>query len=124
MRKILVVEDDEKVREALCELLHDEGYECFQAANGEEAIARLGTAGELPFLILLDLYMPRMNGWQLSAWLRQDPLYSTIPVVVLSALEDLGRDARAIGAADFVLKPIEPEALLRAVAKHAHAAAA
>src|SRR4051812_18371107 len=115
MHKVLVVEDDANVRGAICELLRDEGFEPIPAADGSEAISALGSSGELPSVILLDLAMPGMNGWQLRMWLRDDPLYSRIPVLILSGIEDLPREARALGAADFVLKPVDGEALLRAI---------
>jgi CheY-like chemotaxis protein len=124
MKKILVVEDDANVRGAICELLREEGYEAVPAGDGTEAIAVLGTSGELPGLILLDLMMPGMNGWQLRMWLRDDPVYSSIPVLILSALEDLPTEARALAAADFVLKPVDGDKLLQAVRGRIAAAAA
>src|SRR5688572_16918020 len=123
MHKVLVVEDDANVRAAICELLREEGYEALPAANGDEAIAVLGSGDELPAAILLDLVMPGMNGWQLRMWLRDDPVYSRIPVLILSALEDLPREARALGA-DWVPKPVDGEALLRALQGRVAAAAA
>jgi CheY-like chemotaxis protein len=124
MSKVLVVEDDNNVREAICDLLRDEGYETLPAKDGTEAIRLLGAAADdLPSLILLDLMMPGMNGWQLRMWLRADPLYARIPVLLLSAVDDLAREARALGAADYVLKPVDGDALLRAVRGKMSAAA-
>lgn len=124
MSKVLVVEDDANVRGALCELLRDEGYDAVPARDGAEAISLLGVEGELPAAILLDLMMPGMNGWQLRMWLRQDPLYSRIPVLLMSGVDDLPREARALGAADFLLKPVSGEALLRALQARTATAAA
>src|SRR5215510_8699670 len=62
-QRVLVVDDDQDIRDALCELLRDEGYEAIAVANGEEALTYL-KGGNLPCVILLDLMMPVMDGWE------------------------------------------------------------
>ncbi len=83
---ILLVEDDVDVREAIAEGLEDVGYHVMATANGREALDYLKTAaGGLPGLILLDLMMPTMDGWEFQEQMAREPTCAGIPVVVLSA---------------------------------------
>lgn len=82
----MVVEDDHLIREAIAEALDEEGFEVIEAANGREALDKLHS--EQASLVLLDLMMPVMDGWQFREEQLQDPELSTIPVVVLSAVQD------------------------------------
>lgn len=110
-KRILVVEDDQAVRESLAEVLSDDGFEVTCAANGREALERLHAAA--PALILLDLAMPVMDGWAFRAAQRRDPSVAGIPVVVLSASH--GSDipgATALGVEAFLPKPIDLQRLL------------
>src|SRR5262249_8915243 len=85
---------------------------------GQEALAWLGR-GERLCLILLDLMMPRMNGWQFLEERQRDPALAAIPVVVLSAEARSGNaGGRSLGADDFLSKPAEPEVLLQVVARY------
>jgi serine/threonine protein kinase len=107
---ILVVDDDAAVREGLVRLLEDEGYRAIGATNGREALAQ--ARAEMPRLILLDLKMPVMDGWQfLQEWnaLKAD---TRCPVVLLSGLSFI-RDAP--GVADFLSKPVDASRLLECV---------
>ncbi len=108
-RRILVVDDDPGVREAVSELLSGEGYDVSTAEDGQDALERLGTM-EPPCLILLDLRMPRVDGWEFLA--RRDGSGKRAPVVLLSGMTFI-RDAP--GVADFLSKPIRPEKLLDCV---------
>ena len=94
--RILVVDDDASVREALRELLSGEGYAVVTADDGQDALDRLGTM-EPPCLILLDLRMPRVDGWEFLA--RRDSAGKKTPVVLLSGMAFI-RDAP--GVADFL----------------------
>lgn len=86
VRRVMVVEDDRDVRDAVEEVLQDHGLRTIAAANGALALALLRAAGaEPPGLILLDLMMPVMDGIELLAELRSDPELARIPVVVTSA---------------------------------------
>ncbi|HET9595778.1 MAG TPA: response regulator [Anaeromyxobacteraceae bacterium] len=85
-RKVLVVEDDHLIREAIAEALDEEGFEVVEAANGKEALEKLHA--EPASLVLLDLMMPVMDGWQFREAQLHDPAISEIPVVVLSAVKD------------------------------------
>ena len=116
-RSILIVEDDADLREALSEVLRDEGYTVAMAADGREALDHLRRQSH-PSLILLDLTMPVMNGWQFRAEQRRDPDLSGIPVVVLSASERLAEQVAPLGITDYVRKPIELGYLLRLIERY------
>lgn len=108
---IVVVEDDEGIRETIAALLEDEGFSVLQAANGVEGLARVRQI-DAPCLILLDLWMPIMNGWQMLEALQRDAELRSIPVVVISAAGELPPPP---GAAAFLKKPIRLEVLLETV---------
>jgi CheY-like chemotaxis protein len=116
-RSILIVEDDSDLRQALSDILRDEGYSVAMAADGREALDRL-RRDLRPSLILLDLTMPVMNGWQFRAEQRQDPALSAIPVVVLSAGEHLAEQMVPLGIDDYVPKPIELAHLLQMIERY------
>jgi CheY-like chemotaxis protein len=118
MSCILVIEDDPGVQEALVALLRDEGYEVEVAVDGDEALRRLGNA-PLPSLILLDLMMPKMDGVEFRRRQLADARLERIPVIVISARTDVAAQARALGAADFMAKPMHFEELLFAVQNRA-----
>ncbi len=105
--RILVVEDDSDLRSSLAEVLQDEGYEVSCATDGEDALRQLEDAPN-PSAILLDLTMPRMDGWTFRSLQRQDPRLARIPTVVISAA--YGNDPRNVAslAPDaFLSKPFD-----------------
>lgn len=109
---VMVVEDDEALRESVCELLEDVGFTPLAFENGKTALERLRTVPEKPAVILLDLMMPGMNGWQFRDEQLKDPAIRRIPVVVMTA----SRDLRDIAADDVVYKPLKLDQLLEVVA--------
>ncbi|MCO5166769.1 MAG: response regulator [Planctomycetes bacterium] len=113
---ILLVEDDPGIREALCELLTDSGYRAAAAADGQDAIRLLEGDGRAPCLVLLDLMMPGMNGWEFRRWLAGRPELAQVPVVLLSAHANLPAEARALDVAAFLRKPIDVDRMLDTVA--------
>lgn len=113
---VMVVEDDALIREMVMQVLAGEGFTAIGASNGEEALRQLRQAPWTPSLILLDLMMPVMNGWQFRAKLLEDPALAEIPVIVMSATDDGDLPAEAR-----VCKPFEIDALLAAIARHARA---
>ena|SRR5689334_4752811 len=114
---ILIVEDDFDIREALTQILMEEGYEVRCASNGKEGLA-VATQGSAPSLILLDLMMPVMNGWQFRAEQLKDPRLSSVPVLVISADPHLQPKAATLGAVGLLKKPISLDDLLAAVKVH------
>jgi CheY-like chemotaxis protein len=112
-RGILIVEDDEGIRETLKVMLEFEGYAVVAASNGREALGALEKMREAPGLILLDLMMPVMNGWEFSDIVRHNPKWAPIPIVVLTAFADKGQILQM--AKSILKKPVEIEDLLSAV---------
>jgi two-component system, chemotaxis family, chemotaxis protein CheY len=109
--KILVVEDDMDLGEVVCEILTISGYRASHAVDGIAALQML-RAGELPDLILLDLMMPRMDGWEFRETLLRNKKLKDIPVIVFSAVTEI---AKPIKADHFLRKPVAPEVLLSAI---------
>lgn len=117
-RRVLVVDDDEDLRAALADILEAEGYEVSVAADGQEALEVLREEGApLPGLVLLDMMMPVMDGWEFCAHQRRDPRLAHVPVLVLSASADVERAAAELGTQGYLRKPMDIDALLGAVAQ-------
>ncbi len=113
---ILLIEDDPALRESVGEILEERGFVVRTAESGEAALRDL-RRGARPCLILLDLMMPKMTGWDFLNRARTDPRLDGIPVVVLSGhLLGPARDS-ALKATGFVRKPIRPEELVAEVEK-------
>jgi CheY-like chemotaxis protein len=98
--------------------LEDEGYSVTGVANGKEALLHLRGTTSRPDLILLDLMMPVMNGSEFRKQQRQDPALKSIPVVVVSADAGVPQKAAALGAADYLIKPVDFDKLIEAVQRH------
>ena len=108
---ILVVEDDPEVRDALTFLLMEEGYSVTAAADGQEALDQLRGPSR-PWLVLLDLMMPVMDGFEFRVRQLQDPELAETPVVVFSGGGDLERKTASFGAAACLSKPVEADTLI------------
>jgi CheY-like chemotaxis protein len=115
-RPILVVDDDTDLRETLGELLEEEGYDAHLCENGRVALDRLRN-GERPALILLDLMMPEMNGWQFREEQLRDAQLAKIPVIVMTASR--GFDGHPITASEILYKPVGLGDLIEAVERNA-----
>jgi signal transduction histidine kinase len=111
-RRILLVEDDPDIRVSLQSILTDDGFEVVACANGREALDRLG-AMPAPDLIILDLMMPVMDGWQFRIQQKNDPALAQIPVIAISA--DASSKAAAIDAAAYLNKPFDHTKLMAAI---------
>jgi len=116
-RLVFVVEDDPDGNDLLCEILRRAGYEAVGATNGRQALERL-QQGLAPAVLLLDLMMPILNGWQLIDEIKKLPALASMPIVVLSADAGLAQTARSLGAAGWLRKPASMESVLEAVAVH------
>ena len=114
--KVLLVDDDRDLREAVAELLRREGFEPVCAANGKEALDYL-VGGGTPRLILLDLAMPTMDGERFRAEQLKRPAWEAIPVVLVSSRADTPDLAHRLHCA-YLTKPFEIGALLAAVKRH------
>jgi len=131
MKTVLVVDDDDALRELILWKLTKGGYATLSAADGEAGLAAAtsaAAAGNVPDLILVDWMMPKMTGIELCRALRDNPLTSPVPIILLTAN---GQDAEVelgfeVGVDDYILKPFNPKELLgrvRAVLTRAEARA-
>ena len=108
-QKILVVEDNEDNLTVLCDELEYVGYEVISAANGEEAIEKTFT--ERPDLILMDISIPVIDGWEVTRRLKADPKTESIPIIALTAHAMAGdaEKAKAAGCDGYIAKPCTPD---------------
>jgi CheY-like chemotaxis protein len=113
--RILVVDDDVALREIVCEVLESAGYQAAPAADGEEALAALCDS-ERADVVLLDLMMPRMSGYELREKLLETPSLAEIPVVLMTASRGVDTSTLA-PLAGVLLKPVDVNQLLDAVSK-------
>ena len=117
-RVVLVVDDDEAIRESLADLLGDEGYRVQTATNGAEALSLLRPPAHLrPCVILLDLMMPIMNGQEFYAEQQRDPTLAAIPIVVISADKNVALKATGING-EFLPKPVRLDTVLGVLGRH------
>ncbi len=117
--RVVVIDDDEDIRELVVQLLADSGFEAVGFADGRDALAALRRPGGIPSVILLDLEMPGMTGWEFRREQLRDPLLAHVPVVVAS-----GSDPRSIDADAYLAKPYETAELQRILARLTFQAAA
>jgi DNA-binding response OmpR family regulator len=112
MTKILVAEDDKDIRELIVLSLTFSGYEVIPAADGQQAVDL--AVKEQPDLIMLDLRMPRLSGYQALEQLKQLPEFEHVPVVILSARgqESEIQTGLDLGASQYILKPFAPDELV------------
>jgi len=111
-KRVLVVDDDQDIRELLVSVLEDDGYQAESAQNGREALEVLERWKA--DVVVLDLMMPVMDGWTFADRMHEK---WDIPIVVISAATDLKRHAGRVGAAGVVAKPFEIESLLPVIAR-------
>ncbi len=117
MKKILVVEDVDVNRDLVVQLLEDD-YEVIEAVNGEEAVALAGK--EHPDLILMDLSLPVMDGWEATRQIKANDALKSVPIIALTAHAMKGDEekAKAAGCNDYMSKPIDENELFAKVAKY------
>jgi CheY-like chemotaxis protein len=114
---ILLVDDDDDLRETMGQVLEERGYRVVQAAHGRAALDYLVAGKEPPALILLDLMMPEMSGWQLHDEMKRVPRLAALPIVVVTASRATTHSP-VPWALEVVFKPFALEALLATVARH------
>ncbi len=118
MTTIMTVEDSGTVRDELATILRFEGYDVMEAEDGGVALSLL--VERVPDLILCDLMMPRVDGYEVLRRVRSDPAHSSVPFVCLSARTERVDIARAMdaGASDYVTKPFTIDTLLSVIRDH------
>lgn len=116
MAKILLVEDNEMNRDMLSRRLQRRGYEVLTAVDGESGLAM--TRSEAPALVLMDMSLPGIDGWEATRQLKADPATRAIPIIALTAHAMAGdrEKALAAGCDDFDIKPIDLDRLLGKIA--------
>ena len=115
-KTILVVEDDADMRALINHHLLGAGYIVRAVSNGLEAAA--SCLAVTPDLIVSDVHMPRMNGFEMIAILKSEPAMERIPVIFLTADAKGCKKGNALGAVEYLMKPLKVDALLKAVGKH------
>ena len=116
MPHILVIEDDSDIREDLAELLRDQGYRVATARDGAEALEYLRS--EAPCLILLDLMMPVMDGWEFRRRMLADDRVAHVPTVLLTGAAEPEEHAATLNVADVMTKPIRLDRLYATVDRY------
>ena len=119
MKKILVVEDVDFNRDLVVQLLEDK-YQVIEAVNGQEGVSIAGK--EKPELILMDLSLPVMDGWEATRILKADTELRSIPVIAITAHAMKGDEEKALAAGcdDYLVKPLDEDELLLKIEKHLH----
>lgn len=115
--KILVVDDDDNVLLLVRANLEIDGYEVTEATNGEEALKSIDK--DRPDLVLLDVMMPKVDGWKVLKQIKQSPSLASIPVVMLTAKVQEGNQIKGweSGADEYITKPFNPLSLVQIVKK-------
>jgi two-component system cell cycle response regulator DivK len=118
MTKILVVEDQEDNRQILRDLLASAGYDMAEAENGQEALAAV--AQHKPDLILMDIQLPIMDGYEATRRIKAMPGFNSIPIIVVTSYALSGDEAKArdAGCDAYVTKPYSPRALLAKIREY------
>jgi DNA-binding response OmpR family regulator len=113
--KILVIEDDVAIRQVICLFLQLSGFEVAEAEDGQQAISMLPEC--CPDLIVLDLMMRPVDGWEVLDWLREHPFTPPPPVLILTALTQLSEQVHGLeaGAVEYMTKPSQPSKLVERI---------
>jgi len=119
MIDVLIVDDDEAIAEFVAVILAERGYRVRTAFNGRQALDLLRQTP--PHVLLLDLMLPLMDGWDLAKAIRESATLRDTPIVVMSAHDDVPEAAQAIGAVGYLTKPFDIDALFSCVATYAGA---
>jgi two-component system chemotaxis response regulator CheY len=117
-KTVMLVEDDDDERDALAALLEEADYQVLQAPNGAEALRMLEARPDACNIILLDLMMPVMNGWDFRRQQKRRAALADIPVVLMSAGAQIAFAVEDLDAAGYVTKPVEIDDLIEKVERH------
>jgi len=115
-KKILYVDDDE-IHHMIAESMLSDKYEVCKAKSGKEALNYLYNSGFVPSLVLLDILMPEMDGWEVFNRIKAISLLKNVPIIFLTSEKDGEKRAHDIGADDFITKPYEKDKLLERIEK-------
>ncbi len=117
MSTVLIVDDSPTLREMLTDLLRKSGHAVIQASDGVDAQEKLGAGSSVPDLVVMDVVMPRMNGYELCRWIKKNPQTQDVPVIMCtSKSEEFDRYwGMKQGADAYVTKPYHPDELMGVV---------
>lgn len=117
MTTVLIVDDSQTLRQMLSDLLQEQGIQVIEATNGVEAKEKIQSSSSYPDLVITDLIMPQMNGYELCRWIKNEPKAQNIPVLVCTTKsEDFDRYwGMRQGADAYITKPFHPPELLQTV---------
>ena len=117
-RKILVVEDSSTIRKVISITLSQKGYEIIEAGDGLEALSRLNEIK--PDLILLDIILPKMDGYQILSIIRDNPEFKNIPVIMLTSKDGIINKVKGkiAGSSAYLTKPFDPAQLVETIERH------
>lgn len=116
MSKILFIDDDPDIVTVTKFLLEDAQFQVLTAESAEEGLAILER--ELPDILLLDLFLPKMQGWELSKLLKDDERYKHIPIIIFTANAGItAKTTHEMGAEDFIVKPFDENVLIEKIKK-------
>jgi CheY-like chemotaxis protein len=116
---LLVVEDSAEIQLLLKALFEGEGYHVKLASDGAAALEQLRSSAGMPFLILLDLMMPGMDGFQFRNQQKADPALAHIPVVIMTADSNVEKKSISMDVKGYIKKPLDVDSLLQVVAQYA-----
>ena len=123
MSRVLIIDDEEGMRVVIADILSGEGYEVFSAAHGAAGLAQ--AAATPPDLVLCDISMPGMSGYEVLSALRREPSTAVTPVILLTGMGPEGlRAAMNLGADDYLVKPVQSSVLIASVAARLERSAA
>ena len=119
--KVMVIDDSKTIRRTAESLLKREGYDVVTATDGYEALAKI--ADHQPQIIFVDIMMPRLDGYQTCALIKNNQTFKSVPVIMLSSKDGLFDKARGriVGAEQYLTKPFTREELLGAIRKYVNA---
>ena len=118
MKKVLIIDDDVRHDKMMSFLLLSKGFEPTYEISGEEALKKLNSSEiPVPDIILLDIMMPGMDGFETIEALRKNPEFASIPIIMMSALSDRERHEKAenMGVADYIEKPFSPSVIIASI---------
>jgi len=115
-KKIMVVDDEPDILTTVGKILEMSGYEVIRAVDGRDCLSKLNA--DTPDLILLDIMMPEMNGWDVAARIKENPRWNNIPIVFLTAKGDvMSKGMGSLAAEDYITKPFDIKDLKNRVEK-------
>lgn len=117
-KKIMVVDDEPDILFTVGQMLEMSGYEVIKAADGKECLQKLNESTAIPDLILLDIMMPDVSGWDVAAKIKENPKWNSIPIVFLTAKGDtMSIGMGGMAAEDYIVKPFDVKDLIVRVNK-------